>query len=91
MFYTYLHGLVGSLTLCDYARATLEELCSGADWPGVLLLVGKQIIPFSTMSDAQFQKAVEIIRTMPNDSPVKVDQSTQLKVYGLYVAMGATR
>jgi len=55
------------------------------------LLVGKQIIPFNTMSDAQFQKAVEIIRTMPKDSPVKVDQSTQLKVYGLCVALGATR
>lgn len=36
------------------------------------------------MSDAQFQKAVEIIRSLPKNSPAKVTQAQQLKIYGLY-------
>ncbi|WFD15835.1 acyl-CoA-binding protein (ACBP)/diazepam binding inhibitor (DBI)/endozepine (EP) [Malassezia arunalokei] len=36
------------------------------------------------MSDAQFQKAVEIIRTMPKNSPIKVTQTQQLKFYSLF-------
>jgi len=36
------------------------------------------------MSDAQFQKAVEVIRTMPKNSPIKVTQTQQLKFYSLF-------
>ncbi|WFD24058.1 acyl-CoA-binding protein (ACBP)/diazepam binding inhibitor (DBI)/endozepine (EP) [Malassezia equina] len=36
------------------------------------------------MSDAQFQKAVEIIRGLPKNSPAKVTQAQQIKIYGLY-------
>jgi len=36
------------------------------------------------MSDAQFQKAVEIIRNLPKNSPAKVTQAQQLKFYSLY-------
>lgn len=36
------------------------------------------------MSDSQFQKAVEIIRSLPKDSPAKVTQAQQVKIYGLY-------
>lgn len=37
------------------------------------------------MSEAQFNKAVEIIRGLPKGGPAKVSQSQQIKVYGLYV------
>jgi len=40
--------------------------------------------PTNTMSDAQFQKAVEVIRTMPKNSPIKVTQTQQLKFYSLF-------
>ncbi|SHO79017.1 Similar to S.cerevisiae protein ACB1 (Acyl-CoA-binding protein) [Malassezia sympodialis ATCC 42132] len=36
------------------------------------------------MSDTQFQKAVEIIRNLPKNSPAKVTQAQQLRIYGLY-------
>ncbi|AXA49747.1 diazepam-binding inhibitor (GABA receptor modulator, acyl-CoA-binding protein) [Malassezia restricta] len=36
------------------------------------------------MSDAQFQKAVEVIRTMPKNSSIKVTQTQQLKFYSLF-------
>lgn len=39
------------------------------------------------MSEAQFKKAVEIIRNLPKDGPAKVSQSQQIKVYGLYVLL----
>ena len=39
------------------------------------------------MSEAQFKKAVEIIRNLTKDAPAKVSQSQQIKVYGLYVLL----
>ncbi|WFD20413.1 acyl-CoA-binding protein (ACBP)/diazepam binding inhibitor (DBI)/endozepine (EP) [Malassezia caprae] len=36
------------------------------------------------MSDSQFQKAVEIIRSLPKNSPAKVTQAQQLKMYSLF-------
>jgi len=41
-------------------------------------------LPTDIMSDAQFQKAVEVIRTMPKNSPIKVTQTQQLKFYSLF-------